>query len=171
MIRKVQTTPPLKLLLSSRESARALSISERTLWTLTNEGKLPVCKVRGANRYHIDDLLAYIDASKTETRTTIEKTAPGGCYARCGSLILSKPLPSNHRKDADMINPNDNGREPRRLFTHGNGDDVQLSLFDANTATKQTRAIACAAAMAKGPSRRERCYDYALRQGTQRLHR
>lgn len=68
MIRKVQTTPPFKLLLSSRESARALSISERTLWTLTNEGKLPVCKVRGANRYHIDDLLAFIDASKTETR-------------------------------------------------------------------------------------------------------
>lgn len=64
-----------------------------------------------------------------------------------------------------MIRPNDNGREPRRL-SRGNGDDIQLSLFDANTATKQTRAIACAAAMAKGPSRRERCYDFALRQGT-----
>jgi hypothetical protein len=68
MIRKVQTTPVVKLLLSSRESARALSISERTLWTITNEGKIPVCRVRGANRYHIDDLLAYIEASKTETR-------------------------------------------------------------------------------------------------------
>lgn len=68
MIRKVQSTPLFKLLYSSRESARALSISERTLWTLTNEGKIPVCKVRGANRYHIDDLLAYIEASKTETR-------------------------------------------------------------------------------------------------------
>jgi hypothetical protein len=64
-----------------------------------------------------------------------------------------------------MINPKDKGCEPRRV-PHGNGEDVQLSLFDANSATKKTRAIACAAAMAKGPSRRELCFEYALRQGT-----
>ncbi len=68
MTRQVQTTPIFKLLFSSRETATACSISERTLWTLSNEGKIRVCKIRGANRYHIDDILAFIEASKTETR-------------------------------------------------------------------------------------------------------
>jgi len=56
----------VRLLYSSREAAAALSISERTLWTLTHEGKIPVAKVRGANRYHIDDLLAFIEACKAD---------------------------------------------------------------------------------------------------------
>jgi len=56
----------VRLLYSSREASAALSISERTLWTLTHEGKIPVAKVRGANRYHIDDLLAFIEACKAE---------------------------------------------------------------------------------------------------------
>lgn len=63
------TTPLVfKLLYTTRESCIALGICERTLWTLTNDGTIPVVKVRGANRYHIDDLLAFIEASKTETR-------------------------------------------------------------------------------------------------------
>lgn len=60
--------------------------------------------------------------------------------------------------------PNDEGRETRRL-SRGNGDEIQLSFFDANTATKKTRALAYASAIAKGPSRRELCFDFATRQG------
>lgn len=63
-----------------------------------------------------------------------------------------------------MIRKNDEAREPRRA-SRGQRDDVQLSLFDANTATKKTRAIACASAIRKGPSRREQAFDFAELQG------
>jgi len=42
---------------------------------------------------------------------------------------------------------------------------VQMSLFGADSATKETRAIAAASALPKGPSRREMVIDYAKRCG------
>ena len=53
----------LKLLLTAREAANALSISERLLWTLTHRGEIPVLRLPGrgkarALRYDVDDLRA-----------------------------------------------------------------------------------------------------------------
>lgn len=47
-----------------------------------------------------------------------------------------------------------------------NDKPVQLALFGADSATKETRAIAAASALPKGPSRREQVITYVQRCGT-----
>ena len=53
-----------KLLLSPREAARALSISERTLWSLTDRGEIPCIHIGSAKRYPVHELERFI-ASRT----------------------------------------------------------------------------------------------------------
>jgi hypothetical protein len=67
-------TDVLKLLLTPKEAARALSISERTLWGLTApRGPIPVLRLPGrgskarALRYPIADLQRWIDQQQTAT--------------------------------------------------------------------------------------------------------
>ena len=63
----MNTTDPantLKLLWTSRESAAALSVSERTLWKLTNEGDIPCVRIGRSVRYDPADIRAWIDAHK-----------------------------------------------------------------------------------------------------------
>jgi excisionase family DNA binding protein len=52
------------LLLKPREAAQALSISARTLWTLTRRGEVPCVRIGRAVRYAPADLRAWIDAQK-----------------------------------------------------------------------------------------------------------
>jgi len=47
-------------LLSSRDAAAWLDVSERTLWTIASEGDLPRLRVRGSVKYDIADLRAYV---------------------------------------------------------------------------------------------------------------
>jgi excisionase family DNA binding protein len=55
---------PQKLLVSSREAAKILAISERTLWTLTKIGRIPFVQIGGAKRYAIADLLRFIEQQR-----------------------------------------------------------------------------------------------------------
>ena len=49
--------PPPQLLLDPRRAAQALSVSPRTLWTLTKSGQLPCVRVgRRLVRYRFIDL-------------------------------------------------------------------------------------------------------------------
>jgi excisionase family DNA binding protein len=60
-------TPPKapdKRLLTLRETARMLSISERTLGTLTKSGRLPVIRMGRAVRVDVRDIEAFIEAEK-----------------------------------------------------------------------------------------------------------
>lgn len=50
-----------RLLLNSRDAAKALAISERKLWELTNRGAVRSVKIGRSVRYRIDDLQAFID--------------------------------------------------------------------------------------------------------------
>jgi hypothetical protein len=63
-----------RLLLSSSDAARALSISPRMLWALTRpRGPIPVIRLGGrgatarALRYDLRDLVAWIDSLKATT--------------------------------------------------------------------------------------------------------
>lgn len=47
-----------------REAAKYLSISERTLFDLTKEGRLPAVKFNHSVRYDIADLDTFIAAAK-----------------------------------------------------------------------------------------------------------
>jgi len=55
-----------------------------------------------------------------------------------------------------MIRPNDDRGDTR---------PVQLSLFDANEATRSTRAIAAASSLPKSPSRRQLVTEFGAAQG------
>ena len=62
-----QDQGPVRLLLTVREAAKALSVCEKTLWTMTNEGQIPAIPVgkRGV-RYSLDDLKAWISQQSQE---------------------------------------------------------------------------------------------------------
>lgn len=58
-------TPTAKLLLSAREAARALSICEKTLWSMTTpRGDLPCVRIGTRVLYDPADLAAWIDTKK-----------------------------------------------------------------------------------------------------------
>jgi excisionase family DNA binding protein len=50
-----------KLLLTPKDAAAALSISERTLWQLTKDGTIPAVRLRRSVRYDVGALRAWLD--------------------------------------------------------------------------------------------------------------
>ena len=54
-----------RLLLRPSEAAESLAISERLLWTLTNNGEIQCVRIGRAIRYDPRDLIAWIDKRKT----------------------------------------------------------------------------------------------------------
>lgn len=54
-----------RLLLTVKEAAQQLAISERTLWQLTKDRQIRSVRIRRAVRYDPTDLLAWIERSKT----------------------------------------------------------------------------------------------------------
>ncbi len=55
---------PERLLLKPTEAAALLSVSARTLWSMTAGGEIPAVRVRRCVRYDRRDLLAWIEAAK-----------------------------------------------------------------------------------------------------------
>ena len=55
-----------KLLLSPKEAAQLLSISERTLWTITKQGAIACIRIGAAKRYEVKELERFI-ASRART--------------------------------------------------------------------------------------------------------
>jgi len=53
-----------QLLLTPKEAARSLNVCERTLYSLTKAGELPVVRIGRAVRYDIADLRALIERTK-----------------------------------------------------------------------------------------------------------
>ena len=60
----------LTLLLSARDAARAMSVSERTLFTLTKSGDIPAVRIGRAVRYDPRDLRAFVERAKAPGRAT-----------------------------------------------------------------------------------------------------
>jgi excisionase family DNA binding protein len=61
--------PPKKLLVSSREAAKLLSISERTLWTLTKNGQIGCVRIGTSKRYAVAELERFIASAQTSEAT------------------------------------------------------------------------------------------------------
>lgn len=55
------------LLVNARTAAAILCISERTLWTLTDQRDVPCVRIGRAVRYDRRDLMAWIDKTKEQT--------------------------------------------------------------------------------------------------------
>lgn len=57
------TVPRTIKLLTSRETAQALQVSERTLYSLTTpRGSLPACRVGRSVRYRLCDVEKYLES-------------------------------------------------------------------------------------------------------------
>jgi excisionase family DNA binding protein len=57
-----------RLLLSPREAAAALGVSERTLWSLTKAGEVPSLKIGRLTKYRPEALAAWLAAKETGGR-------------------------------------------------------------------------------------------------------
>lgn len=62
-LRRVES-PAEKLLLNVRQASQALSVSPRTLWTLTANGEIPSVRFGRSVRYDPADLRRWIDSKK-----------------------------------------------------------------------------------------------------------
>ena len=63
----------LPLLLSPRDAAKALSVCEKTLWTITQKGDIPVIKIGRLVRYPVEGLRSWINnKSKENTCQNVE---------------------------------------------------------------------------------------------------
>lgn len=51
-------------LMPPREAAKYLAICEKSLWTLTKEGRLPSVRIGRSVRYDVADLDAFIEVCK-----------------------------------------------------------------------------------------------------------
>jgi len=59
-----QNPPPPRLLLTADEAAFALTISTRTLWTLTNAGQIPCVRLGRCVRYAPEALQDWIQGQR-----------------------------------------------------------------------------------------------------------
>ena len=57
-------TGPAPHLLTPREAAETLRISDRTLWTLTQRGDVPCVRIGRSVRYDADDLRQFVARQK-----------------------------------------------------------------------------------------------------------
>jgi excisionase family DNA binding protein len=60
------TPKPDPLLVDRREAARLLSLSSRTIWTLTNAGVIPSVRIGRLVRYTLADLREFIDRQRSD---------------------------------------------------------------------------------------------------------
>ena len=59
-----RANPVEPLLVNEHQVARLLSLSPRSVWSLSKNGDLPVVWIGKAKRYHIRDIEAFIEARK-----------------------------------------------------------------------------------------------------------
>jgi excisionase family DNA binding protein len=52
------------LLVNPREAAKRLSISERTLWSLTDRNEIRAVRIGRSKRYALDDLRRWIESKR-----------------------------------------------------------------------------------------------------------
>lgn len=60
------------ILVDSREAARRLAVSGRTIWSMANDGRLPVCRIGRAVRFRVADLEAF---AQCEARLVVDPVA------------------------------------------------------------------------------------------------
>lgn len=65
------------LLVTAREAARALAVSQRTLWGLTARGDLACVRIGRAVRYDVEDLKVFINRRKEKNGAQKETPAAG----------------------------------------------------------------------------------------------
>ena len=71
MIKQVQEIP--RLLMDAHDTARALAISERKLWELTNKGEIPSVRIGRRVLYNPGALQGWIDGQAGKEARRVER--------------------------------------------------------------------------------------------------
>lgn len=61
---RITEAAPTRLLLTARDAAKALAISDRTLWALTKQGEIECVRIGRSVRYDPRDLTTFINRQK-----------------------------------------------------------------------------------------------------------
>lgn len=64
----IPSVPVVEKLLTYKQAGDLLGVTERTIWTLVDQGKLPAVRFGRSVRIDPVDLRAYIDRCKTNSR-------------------------------------------------------------------------------------------------------
>ena len=72
MIGCEKTNTTMKLALRPREAAKALGVCERTLYSLTKRGEIPVIRSGRIVRYSVDDLKEWIKKSSKNSQKILD---------------------------------------------------------------------------------------------------
>jgi excisionase family DNA binding protein len=76
-IYKVQPEPSVEpMLLTTRQAARSLNLSERTLYAITKRGDLPVVRIGKAVRYDPADIRVWIESAKKSEKGLAQNANP-----------------------------------------------------------------------------------------------
>jgi excisionase family DNA binding protein len=62
MIAQTPATACPQILVTARQAAKMLAVSERTLWTLTNSGQIRRLKIGASVRYSVAELQRFADS-------------------------------------------------------------------------------------------------------------
>ena len=71
------TDPLPQRLVNTRQAARYLGISPRSLWSLYNRGELPTVRLGRSVRFDVDDLDIWIRHTKTQASKTSRRKKNG----------------------------------------------------------------------------------------------
>jgi excisionase family DNA binding protein len=69
--------PPLPLAMRPKVAAKAIGVSERTLWSMTKRGEIPFARIGGCVVYPTAGILSWLKAI-TENATAKRPPAAGG---------------------------------------------------------------------------------------------
>ena len=64
---QIGSNPPAKLL-TPKETAALLAISERKLWSMTNQNEIPHIRIGKSVRYAVSDLETWIETKRIDSR-------------------------------------------------------------------------------------------------------
>lgn len=89
---KEPKAPEEELLLSTREAAKRLSISERTLFALTKSGQLPCVRLGMAKRYSVESIKNWVQKAEAEPGSQ-SVSRPHKTGSASETHISAKPKP------------------------------------------------------------------------------
>jgi excisionase family DNA binding protein len=90
-----------RLLLSTRDAAKMLDISARTLFSLTQSGQLPCVRIGSSKRYSIETLKQWIQASESQTATHPQKEEKARIEAQPGATASKDGVRRTKAKRSD----------------------------------------------------------------------
>lgn len=116
--------PAESLLLSTREAAKRLSISERTLYQLTKSGKLPCVRLGLAKRYSVETIKTWIQKAEEVSASnpnpqshwpaiSHQSRLPNQpSVAKCVTTKSTKKKPKRRSSPRSLVSPKTTQRRP-----------------------------------------------------------